>query len=278
MKIWILLILALLLILWGVREGFEATQSIKAPPYGDSEKARIFEMIRMPDQDTLIKKAKAANPSETNQTKLKKTAGEYVIPAIESFFKTVYKPATVSITKEDVKKFMLTRSSDIALIEEDALTKYFVKRSGYLENQTTATSPTPGTKPNGLPTTSAQPNSRGGGDRRKQVFGPQFTSIGEIGTVPVAGGGGVDSSITNKYPELLGGMSKPSKNTDNKFLPTSEGLGATEDSKFFPTSRVPGDMDLIPDPYRVSQTFSSASYGSKTEPLPFLTDFSAFLK
>jgi hypothetical protein len=35
-------------------------------------------------------------------------------------------------------------------------------------------------------------------------------------------------------------------------------------------------MDLIQDPYRVSQQFASSSYSFKTEPVPFLTDFSAF--
>ena len=37
-------------------------------------------------------------------------------------------------------------------------------------------------------------------------------------------------------------------------------------------------MDIIPDPYRVAKTFSTSSYSSKTEPVPFLTDFSAFQK
>lgn len=295
MKIWILLILALLLMVWGVREGFEATQSIRAPPYSDSDKTRIFGMLKMANQKILMDKAKAelaALPGPEDRVKIKKRAEGYVIPAVESFFKTVYKPATVSITNDDVKKFMMTRTSDIAAIEEDILTSYFVgqfgqtgatTRSAYAQSladigQTSgysARSSMSGNAPSGLPTSSTVPKSEKG-DRRKQVFGPQFTSIGESGTV--AGGGGVDSSITNKYPELLGGMGKQSKKTDNEFLPTPEGLGATEESKFLPTSRVPGDMDLIPDPYRVSQTFSSASYGSKTEPLPFLTDFSAFLK
>jgi hypothetical protein len=37
-------------------------------------------------------------------------------------------------------------------------------------------------------------------------------------------------------------------------------------------------MDLVQDPYRVSQQFASSSYSFKTEPVPFLTDFSAFQK
>jgi hypothetical protein len=61
-------------------------------------------------------------------------------------------------------------------------------------------------------------------------------------------------------------------------LPDSKSLGANEDSKFFPTSRVPGDMEKVPDPWRVSQTYRTSSYSSKTDPVPFLADFSAFQK
>lgn len=122
----------------------------------------------------------------------------------------------------------------------------------------------------------------------KQVFGPQFTEVGNA-----VGGGTGDSSQTNVYPELLGGMidtstripgagiGNPSANwslANNGSLPNAQSMGADQMSRYFPFSRTPGDMDVIPDPYRVAQTFSTSSYSSKTEPAPFLTDFSAFLK
>jgi hypothetical protein len=115
----------------------------------------------------------------------------------------------------------------------------------------------------------------GGGDRLKQVFGPLFTGIGEGGTITD------DSSSRNRYPELLGGRGNgvPKKNEDEKgAMPTIGGLGGLGSSRFFPFSRVPGDMEKIPDPYRVSQTFTAANYSFKTDPVPFLTDFSAFFK
>ena len=140
----------------------------------------------------------------------------------------------------------------------------------------------------GSSTSSFGPNS-GGGDRRGRVFGPLFTSLGEGRKVPSE-----DSSKTNNYPELLGGggakkstlvdgagVVAPSKNwqlANDGSLPSSKGLGADEDSKYFPTSRSPGDMDVLPDPFRVSQMYSAANYSFKTEPVPFLTDFSAFQK
>jgi hypothetical protein len=102
----------------------------------------------------------------------------------------------------------------------------------------------------------------------------------------------MDSSKTNQYPELMGGgdnkpstriegggIVAPSKNwqlANDGSLPNCDSLGCNENSKYLPFSRQPGDMDLIPDPYRVSRQFSAASYSFKTEPTPFLTDFSAF--
>jgi hypothetical protein len=151
------------------------------------------------------------------------------------------------------------------------------------------TSATSGTSTGGTSATSLGPNSGGPtAGRNRQVFGPVFTDKGDS-----SGRVGVDSSKTNQYPELLGGMpdtstripgagiTAPSKNwtlSTNGSLPSGASLGTEESAKFFPMSRQPGDMDLIPDPYRVSQTFSASSYSSKTEPVPFLTDFSAFLK
>lgn len=120
--------------------------------------------------------------------------------------------------------------------------------------------------------------------KKSGLLGPAFTSYG----TPITPGNS-DSYKTTKYPELLGGGDPAARNRESGAggrmnidlqgsLPTMDGLGATEASKYFPFSRQPGDMELIPDPYRVSQQFSSASYSSKTEPTPFLTDFSAFLR
>ena len=142
----------------------------------------------------------------------------------------------------------------------------------------------------GSSTSTWGPTTGGSGNRVRQVFGPQFTERG--GDLSSSGNGG-DSSKTNVYPELLGGMmdtssripgagiQAPSKNwtlTKDGSLPSAKSLGADEMSRYFPYSRTPGDMDIIPDPYRVAQSFSAASYSSKTEPVPFLTDFSAFQK
>lgn len=61
-------------------------------------------------------------------------------------------------------------------------------------------------------------------------------------------------------------------------LPSSASLGTDALSQFLPFSRQPGDMDVIPDPYRLAKNFSTKNYSSEKDPVPFLTDFSAFYK
>lgn len=153
------------------------------------------------------------------------------------------------------------------------------------------TAPASGNTTGGSSTSSFAPTAGGRAGSKFLVWGP--ISGGRDGS-----GDGVspaDTSKTNKYPELLGGLgaggdktridgvglAEPSsswKLSMSGLLPDSKGLGADEDSKFLPTSRTPGDLEKIPDPYRVSQTFRTSSYTSKTDPVPFLTDFSAFQK
>jgi len=453
MKVWILLIVALGLLLWSLlRERFEATPSIKAPPYDAAEKRRVFDMVhqRSPKapysflgyQDILMDKAKSQLPAEAAtlasttasaeakraaEDKLKEAAGGFVTPAIESFFTTVFKPATTPITNAQVDTFVDGRASDIKMIEKDILKTYFVGQSGvgtseqggensyaaalaelgqnagYLVSGSSAgagavsgtssaaastaanvssepapvcpvgtimreedkkcvsekpsaelscpsgyslrsdkkcqrnggtetkdpicpagftynstamtcdsipedptcpgdheykdgkckrkagTAQTGGNTTGGSSTSTWGPTTGGPTSRLRQVFGPQFT--GQDGDLSSQNGG--DSSQTNVYPELLGGMidsssripgagiQPPSKNwtlTKDGSLPPKNTMGSDEMARYFPFSRTPGDMDIIPDPYRVAQTFSASSYASKTEPVPFLTDFSAFQK
>ena len=148
---------------------------------------------------------------------------------------------------------------------------------------TTTSGTTAGGTTGGSSDSSPAPNA--GGTKGRQVFGPGFTELG----APVARSG--DGSTTSKYPELLGGIGDttsvrgpggirgPSQNwllSQSGSLPSTGSLGSDANSGYLPYSRVPGDQDLIPDPYRLSRNYSTASYSSKTDPVPFLTDFSAF--
>lgn len=105
---------------------------------------------------------------------------------------------------------------------------------------------------------------------------------------------GGDSTKSNVYPELLGGQlgrssaridgvgivppSQPGFGLDMGTLPSSASLGTDALSRFLPFSRQPGDMDIVPDPYRLAKNFSTKNYSSERDPVPFLTDFSAFYK
>jgi hypothetical protein len=87
------------------------------------------------------------------------------------------------------------------------------------------------------------------------------------------------SGKARNYPVLFG-----PKDPGSRYI---EGVGVVAPSKsaqitssgVLPgVSDVPGDRDLIPDPYRVSQSYSTSTYSSKTDPVPFLSDFSKFMK
>jgi hypothetical protein len=154
--------------------------------------------------------------------------------------------------------------------------------SATVPSTSTAAAPPPSTTtPAPYVPSSTQPAFK---EKGASIWGPAFTSFGDA-----EGGDSVarDPS-TIRHPLLLG----PSATGDKKLidgigvvesstanLPSSAQTGSNEDSKYLPYSRVPGDQDLIPDPYRTSGgEFSTSSYSVKNEPVPFLTDFSAFMK
>jgi hypothetical protein len=141
---------------------------------------------------------------------------------------------------------------------------------------TTGAETTTGGAANGYGTTTTPAPSNG-------LFGPAFTAFGD----PSPNGGTPDSSKFTSYPQVLGGIGEKTTTVQGvgvtqrgmygwDDLPSMESLGAAERSQYLPFSRTPGDMDRIPDPFRVAQTFDLSSLSSKTEPVPFLTDFSAF--
>jgi hypothetical protein len=118
------------------------------------------------------------------------------------------------------------------------------------------------------------------------VFGPPFVGVGAN-----ANDGNLHGPVP--YPYLYGpkpdsstfvegaGIVQPSQAAtlkDSGALPSSKGTGSDKNSQFFGASRVPGDKDIVPNPYGTNTAFSPSSGSSKTEPLPYLTDFSAFGK
>ena len=148
-----------------------------------------------------------------------------------------------------------------------------------------------------------QPNSGGSsgpmGIHKGNIFGPAFTGLGDNS------GDGLGSGIRD-YPTLLGpqpkestmvegaGISKPSIHKQLSkpgALPSAGSTGSSEESKFFGASRLPasspgatstspGDQDMYPGYFggAGSTAYTASSGSSKTDPVPFLSDFSAFLK
>jgi len=287
MKIWILLLIAGFLLVWSLsREGFVETSTIKAPPYFETEHRRIFKMLSEASKNNLMERAKAQLPEETETRRLEAAAGALVSPTVEAFFTEVYRPATQTLTEGDITRFMTPRTGDLKDIEKETLVAYFLNQQAPAPSTTTGT--TAGGTTGGSSTSSAAPNA-GPVGKGQVVYGPVFTSRAEGDGGPP----GIDTSKTNQYPELLGGVGDttsvrtpsgiqgPSKNwllMQSGSLPSTASLGSDANSMFLPYSRTPGDQDLIPDPYRLARNYSTASYSSKTDPVPFLTDFSAFQK
>jgi hypothetical protein len=122
----------------------------------------------------------------------------------------------------------------------------------------------------------------------RTVWGPVYRGRGQG-----PGQQGGDSTSSNLYPALLGGVAGMGGRAGmsesgvpfsvgaglEEVMPSPSALGTGVNSRFLPYSRQPGDMDVVPDPYRLANNFSTSSYSaSKTDPVPFLTDFSAFYR
>jgi hypothetical protein len=122
------------------------------------------------------------------------------------------------------------------------------------------------------------------GGNKGNLWGPAFAGMGDNA------GPGAISGGPRDYPTLLGpkpkdstmvegaGIVNPSQHqtlTTSGGLPSASGTGSDPNSQFFGSSRVPGDRDLFPNPYK---EFTPSTGSSKTEPVPFLSDFSAFFR
>ena len=200
-----------------------------------------------------------------------------VVTKVQSFYDKVYLPDKKTPTYTQITGFvdgvdtstlpsLIQNNFKVHLIE--VLQTYFTPKTG--ETVTPLSSSATG----GADITSSM-TSEGGAEggltlgTGKSVQGPESGGTG-TGLANTTGGLGVPRN----YPIVYGGMQEYSS-----ALPTSASLGTDPTSKYLPYSRVPGDQDLYPDPYRLGKYFSSSSYSEKEspEPAPFLADFSKFL-
>jgi hypothetical protein len=353
MKKWTLILLSLavvLLFLWTAREGFEPTADIKGPPYGDSDYAKIVNLMpatlvrALETENSAVKPHSSASASEKLAYQKELVDGE-ISNVMSRFFSSVYKPATVKLTDANVDTFLTANATSGFLRDNKAdvktlLKKYFVDQtqgaanaalteaqiraaaastvSGYaalLAASDAGVGLTPACRTEiqskewadvsaecktgaagtgtGTGTGDAAGNSTGGssttyipnsGPNNGNIWGPAFTGLGDNA------GFGATGRSKRDYPTLLGpepkesvmvegaGIAPVSQHTSlvkSGILPGASGTGSDPSSRFFGSSRVPGDRDLILDP---NQEFTPSIGSSKTEPVPYLADFSAFLR
>jgi hypothetical protein len=81
-------------------------------------------------------------------------------------------------------------------------------------------------------------------------------------------GGDTSTGLGSGHPQLNG--------VDTSMLPDYKTTGSDPSNQYMGTSRVPGDQDLFPTSYAQSSSYSLANGSQKTDPVPFLTDFSVF--
>lgn len=346
MKKWTLILLSLavvLLFLWTSREGFEPTADIKGPPYGDSDYAKIVNLMpatlvrALETANSAVKPNASANASERLAYQKKLVDGK-ISNVMSTFYSDVYKPATVTLTATNVDTFLTANATSGFLKDNKADVKTLLKK--YFVDQTQGAANAPLTdaqirsagastesgfaallaasdagvgltpecrneiqskqwadvsaacKTGATGTGDAAGNSTGGssttyipnsGLNNGNIWGPAFAGLGDNA------GFGATGNTKRDYPTLLGpepkesvlvegaGIAPVSQHTSlvkSGILPGASGTGSDPNSRFFGSSRVPGDRDLILDP---NQEFTPSIGSSKTEPVPYLADFSAFL-
>ena len=196
------------------------------------------------------------------------------VTEVQKFYDTVYLPDKVTPTYTQVMGF--ADGVDTTLLPSEIQNNFKVYLSTILQSYFTPAGPSiPGAGLGGDVT--AGPADFGD-DATEGAGAPQWAGTGKNVQGPGSGGLGTGNTtgglgIPRNYPVLYGGMQ-----SYESALPSSESLGTNLNAKFAPYSRVPGDQDIYPDPYRLGKFFSTSSYSAsdKPEPAPFLADFSKF--
>lgn len=253
---------------WG---GSESTEGATTPSPPDTSASTPTEIERPATSTQSLRQEIATTFGiTTSQT----AAIDFVIGKVQSFYDTVYLPAKTTPTYTAITGF--ADGVDTATVPSSIRNNFKVHMIEVLETYFTPQSGASGVPGTRSVTSGAMAGSdAGSGD----VASGWASAKGKNVQGPDSGGRGTDNTtgglgIPRNYPVLYGGMQEY-----ESALPSSSSLGTDPTSKFLPYSRVPGDMDLYPDPYRLGKYFSTSSYSSgkdAPEPAPFLADFSKF--
>jgi hypothetical protein len=195
------------------------------------------------------------------------------VTEVQKFYDTVYLPDKVTPTYTQVMGF--ADGVDTTLLPAAIQNNFKVYLTTILQSYFTPAAPVTEAGTGGGATAGA---ADFGDDATGGAGAEQWAGTGKNVQGPGSGGIGTGNStgglgIPRNYPVLYGGMQ-----SYESALPSSESLGTNANAKFAPYSRVPGDQDVYPDPYRLGKFFSTSSYSAsdKPEPAPFLADFSKF--
>lgn len=303
MKWWILVVLvALLLFSMMFRERFEPTQKIKAPPYDEDEEERIYWMAPPELRAQFFSSAKQITGG--GGAPAVRVAYSMASVQVSSFYNDVYKTATspITVAQIDAQVARATQTDEAFRQGVRGLLKaYFIDQASAQSSAAsptgpapppstgppgTNTTPPPGTGPAAPPAPPPAPSPPAEPSQKSKIYGPQFTGLG---TPDPNSGAGNGNGGSGQYPEIWGGGGSKGgpggtgaaggQGGSSIVMPPLSSLGLDSNAMYFPYSRSPGDMDLVPDPYRVAQSWLPSRYSyNKTEPAPFLTDFSAFLR
>ena len=134
--------------------------------------------------------------------------------------------------------------------------------------------------------------------KKGNIWGPAWTGLGDDSGSGLGMGDRIYPILLGPKPSLskmvegggIAPVSQAQSLVSSGVLPDSTSTGSDPNNQFFGSSRmpardggaggqggasrVPGDQDLFPNPY---VEFTPSSGSSKTEPVPYLADFSAFL-
>jgi hypothetical protein len=205
------------------------------------------------------------------------TSIDAVVMEVQRFYDTVYLPDKKDPSYTDLMGFAdgvntetlpagLKNNFKARIVE--VLQTYFTKPSGVSGMSATGGRMGGADLTTSLATGGAEEGSwRGTG---QNVKGPSSGGFGSSSVDGTTGGLG----IPRNYPVLYGGTQEY-----KSAIPGSASLGSDPAARFLPYSRIPGDQDLYPDPYRLGKYFSTSTYSSgkdAPEPAPFLADFSKF--
>jgi len=156
----VLSLIAVVLLVSANREGLAPTNLIKAPPYNQAEKDRIWAMI--PEAAKTAFRTGIAGAGAPTGLELETEMKEHVYRAVAGFYTNVYASATTPITQATLDSLPGPRDNPHYRLSQAAAKAYFVDQTAVSTPPATpgaSTPPPAGTGPSPNPSTGNQASS-----------------------------------------------------------------------------------------------------------------------